>query len=165
MKNKLWVVVLALSMLLGACGGGGDTMDLTEIYAAVESTDLSTETGGLSDWDVTEREIREQLGEPAMEGTTNRREIVLGYEDYQYVIGKEKLQSYSIQKDGKTERGIGIGDDRNRIEQSYGSGYVEREQDELHILGYSDKENGLILEFVLQGGKAEAVIVMRAGGK
>ncbi|RJX37285.1 hypothetical protein D3P09_23305 [Paenibacillus pinisoli] len=164
MRNKWWMIVLAFTILLGACSGGGEAFELAEVYANAESTDLSAEKGGLSGWDMTQTEIREQLGKPVFEGTTNKGGDVLEYEGYEYFFYKGKLQGYSIKQDGKTAEGIGIGDNRDRIKEQYGAHYTERTQDELHFFGYYDKENGIVLEFVLKDEKVETVLVMRAGG-
>ncbi|RJE86138.1 hypothetical protein D3P07_18830 [Paenibacillus sp. 1011MAR3C5] len=165
MRNKWRVIVLAFTLLLGACSGGGEAFELAEVYANAASTDLSAEKGGLSGWDVTQTEIREQRGKPVIEGTTSKGEDLLEYEGHAYFFYKGKLQGYSIKQGGKTAGGIGIGDDRDRMEQQYGSHFTERTQDGLHFLGYYDKENGIVLEFVLKDEKVETALVMKAGGK
>ncbi|MFF2890357.1 hypothetical protein [Paenibacillus sp. NPDC057967] len=165
MRNKWWVIVLVFTLLLGACSGGGEAFELAEVYANAESTDLSAEDGGLSGWDVTQAELREQRGEPVFEGTTSKGGDLLEYEGYEYFFYKGKLQGYSIKQGGKTAEGIGIGDGRDRIEPQYGSHFAERTQDGLNLLGYYDKENGIVLEFVLKDEKVETALVMRAGGQ
>jgi len=164
MRNKWWVIVLVFTIILGACSSGGDGFEVAEVYANAESTDLSAENGGLSGWDVTQKEIREQLGRPVFEGTTSKGGEALEYEEYEYFFYKGKLQGYSIKQDGKTAEGIGIGDNRDRIKEQYGAHYTERTQDEFHFFGYYDKENDILLEFVLKDEKVETVLVMRAGG-
>lgn len=164
MRNKWWVIVLVFTIILGACSGGGEAFEVAEVYANAESTDLSAENGGLSGWDVTQTEIREQLGKPVFEGTTSKGGDVLEYEGYEYFFYKGKLQGYSIKQGGKTAEGIGIGDHRDRIEGQYGANYTERTQDGLQFFGYYDKEIGIVLEFLLKDEKVGTVLVMRAGG-
>lgn len=162
MKRIGWVILVAVLVLLGGCGGGSEEGLPIKLYESLESTDLSAEMGGLDQLDVTEEKVREAKGDPIMEGETNFG-IVLDFEDYQYTFSGEQLQGYSIKKGTRTERGIGIGDPLERIVKAYGDRYLEREDGGRRFIGYADKEGGRIVEFVLREGRTETILVLLTG--
>lgn len=163
MRVKPWlaVMLIAMSIMLGACGGeqGDAVLDLNADFKDVQSTDLSKETGGLPRLDVTEQEVRAARGEPLQERTTDRGGHVFIYEDYEYSFVEEKHVGYSVNK-GTTEKGVGVGDSRETVIQKYGEHYAERQAEEVSFLGYMDKERGLVLDFLLADGKVEKASMM-----
>jgi len=128
---------------------------------SVQSTNLSTETGGLEVLNTSEQEVIEQRGEPQHRGEIQRKggDVVLEYDDYQYVLAGGSVVSYSLKPGQLTAKQLKIGDDEARIAELYGENYYTREQDKLSIKGYLDKENKRVIEFIVDQNKVAMVMV------
>jgi hypothetical protein len=56
---------------------------------------------------------------------------------------------------------VKIGDDEGRIAVMYGQDYYKREQDKLNIMGYLDKENDRVNEFIVDQKKVTMILVAK----
>jgi len=157
-------MILCLSLLIVLCSGCSASSPL-DYMERVQSTNLSEETGGLKVLNASEQEVIEQWGEPRhridmqQESKLKGGEVVLEYDNYQYVLGGGRVVSYSLRPGQATAKQLKIGDEEGRIAELYGENYYSREQDHMRLKGYLDKENERIIEFVIDQQKVAMVIV------
>jgi hypothetical protein len=127
----------------------------------VQSTDLSAETGGLEALGSSEQKVIEQRGEPQRKGKLSGGQTVLDYKDYGYVLDQDGVVSYSLKLGQQTAKQVKIGDDEGRIAVMYGQDYYKREQDKLNIVGYLDKVNDRVIEFIVDQKKVTMILVAK----
>ncbi len=157
-------MILCLSLLLVFCSGCSASSPL-DFMERVQSTNLSEETGGLKVLNSSEQDVIEQWGEPRhrmdvqQESKLKGDEVVLEYNNYQYVLEGGHVVSYSLRPGQTTAKQLKIGDEEARIVELYGENYYSREQDNMHLKGYLDKENERVIEFVIDQQKVAMVIV------
>ncbi|MBH5319711.1 lipoprotein [Paenibacillus sp. GSMTC-2017] len=155
MKKIVLIVVIGMVLLLSACSG--DKMISLDHYNDLESTDLSMEKGGLSKLDITEAEVKEQKGESKVTGTNNREGTVVEYDDYQYTFVEDKLIGFTFKEGTMTGQGVKIGDPESRIAELYGNSFAQSKLEGTVVIGYRDKQLGMILEFFITDGKVSFI--------
>jgi hypothetical protein len=84
---------------------------------------------------------------------------VLEYMDYGYVLDKGRVVSYNLRLGQLTAKQVKIGDNEEHIAEMYGQDYYKREQDNLNIMGYLDKENDRVIEFIIDQKKVTMILV------
>ncbi|GKU77516.1 hypothetical protein [Paenibacillus sp. L3-i20] len=161
MKKIIVIVVMLISSALILSGCTSNKVLTLDHYKDAQSINLSSETGGLSSLDRTEKEVREERGEPNVNGSMQGGGKVLEYNDYQYTFAKDKLTGFSTKEGQATGKGVKIGDGKSRVEELYGEQFTESKLDDMLIIGYADKERGLILEFALRDGVVVQTIGLR----
>lgn len=169
---KKWIAAIGMMLLLVSCSGqegpGGPADSSTPLaYAdSVASTDLSDELEGADMLDARRQEVTEARGEPLMTGDVvingrKQRSAVMGYADYQYELENGRVRSFTIMPGYGTAKGISIGDEAGRIKEAYGPHFYTTQLGNNEVLGYADKENDVVIEFVLNDGKADQIFVSR----
>ncbi|GAA0391912.1 hypothetical protein [Paenibacillus motobuensis] len=159
---KKLIFIFSILMFLVSCSSKGSPLDFME---SVQSTNLSAETGGLEVLNASEQEVIAQRGEPLDRGEIQAksdqksREVVLEYDNYQYILSEGRVVSYSLKPGQATAKQLQIGDDEARIAELYGENYYTRKQDKLSIKGYLDKENKRVIEFIVDQNKVAMVVV------
>lgn len=159
---KKLIFIFCILLFLVSCSSKGSPLDFME---RVQSTNLSAETGGLEVLNASEQEVIAQRGEPLDRGEIQAkseqksREVVLEYDNYQYILAEGRVVSYSLKPGRATAKQLKIGDDEARIAELYGENYYTRKQDKLSIKGYLDKENKRVIEFIVDQNKVAMVVV------
>ncbi|MCM3039730.1 hypothetical protein M3201_08470 [Paenibacillus motobuensis] len=159
---KKLIFIFCILLFLVSCSSKGSPLDFME---SVQSTNLSAETGGLEFLNASEQEVIAQRGEPLDRGEIQvksqqkSREVVLEYDNYQYILAEGRVVSYSLKPGQETAKQLKIGDDEARIAELYGENYYTRKQDKLCIKGYLDKENKRVIEFIVDQNKVAMVVV------
>jgi hypothetical protein len=157
---KKLIFIIGISLFLVSCSGkGGLTSSPMDFLDTVQSTDLSADTGGLKALGSSEQKVIEQRGDPQIRGQLRGGQTVLEYKDYGYVLDKERVVSYSLKLGQLTAKQVKIGDNEERIAEMYGQDYYKREQDKLNIMGYLDKENDRVIEFIVDQKKVKMILV------
>lgn len=167
-----WVMAILMMMWLTSCGGqevpGGTANAWTPLLYAesIASTDLSDELEGLGMLDASRQEVKAARGEPLMTGDIvingkKQRPVVMEYEDYHYSLDGDRVHSFTIPQGGESAKGISIGNDSDQIKEAYGKDYYTRQMAQTEILGYADKENDIVIEFMLNDDKISLIMVSR----
>jgi hypothetical protein len=165
MRKTMLLLLAAMMLALAACGAKKEALPSPLDYIdSVTGIDLAAETGGLSDLGISEQEVVAQRGEPTFRGTLKgatswRGEVILDYEDFTYNLNGGQVDGYSLKGDAATARQVKIGDDKSRIEAQYGKDYYVREMDQIRLMGYLDKQNGRVIEFLLENDRATVILV------
>lgn len=167
-----WVLAILMMMWLTSCGGqevpGGTANEWTpQLYAeSIASTDLSDELEGAGMLDASREEVEAARGEPLMTGDIvingkKQHSAVMEYEDYHYTLDDGRVRSFTIMQGSESARGVTIGDDSDKLREVYGTHYYTRQLGNAEILGYADKENDIVIEFMLDDDKTFLIIVSR----
>jgi|GEM_PF-1225607 len=169
---KKWLAAIGLTLWLAACGGqevpGGpaDVSTPLEYADTVASTDLSGELEGAGLLGARRQEVTAARGEPLMTGDVvlkgrKHRSALMEYADYHYMLKDERVSSFIIMPGYGTAEGISAGDDAGRVEEAYGPHYYTRLMGNAEAMGYVDQENDAVIEFVMNDGKVDMIIVSR----
>lgn len=171
-KKKLNFTLLVHSLfcsfiLIGFLSGC--SQNRMDFYENTDTTDLSKENiGGIKIGSI-EKDVMNVFGKPDSIHRSQEPDtyyLIYGKnEDVQFKIvdGVVKEYFFSDQK-LTTEKGISIGDSKADVIENYGKNYYTRtdtgEKD--NVLGYFDKENNIVLEFIFE--KNLAVILSTYNG-
>lgn len=157
---KMLFVILCMLIILVSCSTKpATTSSPLDFIDRVQSTDLSNETGGLKVLNSPINEVVKERGEPQSKGKLVTGETILEYADYQYILLSDKVTSYTLKAGSLTSKELKIGDREERIYEEYGLHFYTRQQDDLGIKGYIDKENDRIIEFVLDDNQITMILV------
>ena len=161
--KKCFALFVVLSLLTSCSGKKESRSSPLDFLSSVSSTDLREETGGPVTLGLSDAEIIEKRGEPVLRGTMHNGEYVLKYKDYQYNLVDGELAIYTFEPGTETARHVKIGDGEEQVNQAYGEHSYKRMDGKLNLLGYMDKENEKVIEFVMSGRKVQMIMVADFG--
>jgi hypothetical protein len=162
---KKGMIVILLCLLLAACSASEPSAP-QDFMDEVASTNLSAEeVGGIVLGD-SKQALKVKRDQPSgrfdvlMKGADQYDAPIQSweYEDVSYTVSQDRIMSYSL-KTADTAKGIQLGNSIESVKDKYGDGFYNRENSDLEVIGYMDKEKEWVSEFIIDQEKVAGIMM------